>query len=109
MTSRPSPKLFINSSTEMKFNESLRKFEYVLEKQVVLNYPQRTWLPFQKLFVTAWTDMHMNSGNRVTSRAKVAHSTLKRYLQFSTWDLVEVKNKICLEIKNEFQEIKKQH
>lgn len=50
--------------------------------------------------------MHMHLRNRVTSRAQGALSTLKRYLRVSIGDLAEVKNKICLAIKNKLQEIK---
>lgn len=47
-------------------------------------------------------------GNRVSSRAEGAHGKLKKYLQVSTGDFHQVKNKICLAIENEFKEIKVQ-
>ncbi len=52
--------------------------------------------------------MYTHFGNRVTSRAEGAHALLKKYLQVSTGDLCEVKNKICLAIENQFHEIKAQ-
>ena len=52
--------------------------------------------------------MHTHFGNRVASRAEGAHALLKKYLQVSTSDLCEVKNKICLAIENQFHEIKAQ-
>ncbi|XP_030445922.2 protein FAR1-RELATED SEQUENCE 5-like [Syzygium oleosum] len=97
----------LNSKTEAEYDENIRQFEYsCMEKPSVVNYIKNTWLPFKELFVTAWTDLHMHFGNRVTSRAEGAHSTLKAYLQVSTGDLVEVKKKICLAVENQFQEIK---
>ena len=50
--------------------------------------------------------MHTHFGNCVTSKAKGAHALLKKYLQVSTGDLCEVKNKICLAIENQFHEIR---
>ena len=52
--------------------------------------------------------MHTNFGNCVTSRVEGAHALLKKYLQVSTGNLCEVKNKICLANENQFHEIKAQ-
>lgn len=41
-------------------------------------------------FVHCWTDQHLHFGNWETSRAKGAHSVIKRYLQVSTGDLYNV-------------------
>lgn len=50
----------------------------------------------------------MHFKNHVTSRVEGAHSELNRYLQVSTGDLCGVKDKLCLLIDYEFQEIKTQ-
>lgn len=48
----------------------------------------------------------MHFGNRSSSRAEGAHAKLKLYLQVSTGGFQDVKEKICLAIKHEFNEIK---
>ena len=48
----------------------------------------------------------MHLGNRASSRAEGAHAKLKMYLQVSTGDFQQVKDKLCLAIKHEFNEIK---
>jgi hypothetical protein len=58
--------------------------------------------------VRAWTEQVRHFGNHVTSRAEGAHATLKMYLQASTGGFREVRDKICLAIDNQFQEIKTQ-
>ncbi|XP_058180186.1 uncharacterized protein LOC131298728 [Rhododendron vialii] len=78
------------------------------EKEYMLSYIQRTWLPFKERFVKAWTEKCAYFGNHVSSRAEGAHGKLKKYLQVSTGDLHQVKNKICLAIENEFKEINAQ-
>ena len=50
----------------------------------------------------------MHFENHVTSRVEGAHSELNNYLQVSTGDLRGVKDKLCLLIHYEFQEIKTQ-
>lgn len=74
----------------------------------MINYIHKTWIPFKEKFVYAWTKKNLHFGNHVTSRVEGAHSKLKKYLQVSTGDLRGVKDKICLAIDNEFQEIKTQ-
>ena len=58
--------------------------------------------------MSAWTEKYLHFGNRASSRAEGAHAKLKRYLKVSNGNLRQVKNKICLAIENEFQEIKTQ-
>ncbi|ERN03501.1 PKS-NRPS hybrid synthetase CHGG_01239 [Amborella trichopoda] len=97
----------INSPTEIAYHEAWRAFQTQFnEKMVALNYIASTWLPFKEYFIKAWTEKHLHFGNRVTSRAKGAHSMLKSHLQFSVGDLQVVKNKICLATEMQFQEIK---
>ncbi|KAG5551462.1 hypothetical protein RHGRI_009772 [Rhododendron griersonianum] len=99
----------ISSQNEELFEQAWNFFELLYkEKQEVLSYIRRTWLPFKEKFVKGWTDKCLHFGNRASSRAEGAHSKLKKYLLVSTGDLQEVKNKICLAIENEFNEIKTQ-
>ncbi|KAF7144569.1 hypothetical protein RHSIM_Rhsim04G0198300 [Rhododendron simsii] len=76
------------------------------EKEYVINYLKNTWLPFKERFVNAWIGKHPHFGHRVTSRVEGAHSTLKRYLTVSTGNFREVREKICLAIENQYNEIK---
>ncbi|KAF7140308.1 hypothetical protein RHSIM_Rhsim06G0070800 [Rhododendron simsii] len=99
----------ISSQNEEMFEQAWNFFELLYkEKQEVLSYIRRTWLPFKERFVKGWTDKCLHFGNRASSRAEGAHSKLKKYLLVSTGNLQEVKNKICLAIENEFNEIKTQ-
>ncbi|KAH7844004.1 hypothetical protein Vadar_023309 [Vaccinium darrowii] len=99
----------INSEDEQAFNQAWNFVELLYkEKEKVLCYIRNTWLPFKERFVHAWTKNCTHFGNRVSSRAEGAHAKLKQYLQVSTGDLHQVKNKICLAIDNEFNEIKTQ-
>ncbi|KAG5558418.1 hypothetical protein RHGRI_008375 [Rhododendron griersonianum] len=99
----------ISSQVEQAFNEAWNLFELLYkEKEKVLCYIRKTWLPFKEQFVHAWTENYSHFGNRVSSRADGAHAKLKQYLQVSTGDLHQVKNKVCLAIDNEFNEIKAQ-
>ncbi|KAH7848816.1 hypothetical protein Vadar_008467 [Vaccinium darrowii] len=99
----------INSEDEQAFNQALNFVGPLYkEKEKVLCYIRNTWLPFKERFVHAWTENCTHFGNRVSSRAEGAHAKLKQYLQVSTGDLHQVKNKICLAIDNEFNEIKTQ-
>ncbi|KAJ7964071.1 Protein FAR1-RELATED SEQUENCE 5 [Quillaja saponaria] len=98
-----------NSVSESKYHEALQYFESrYKEKGVLLNYIRSTWLPLKELFVVAWIEKCIHFGNHATSRAEGAHGILKKYLQVSTGDLSMVKDRICLAIKNQFQEIKAQ-
>ncbi|KAG5561998.1 hypothetical protein RHGRI_004888 [Rhododendron griersonianum] len=49
---------------------------------------------------------HPHFGNRVTSRVEGAHAMLKKYLTVSTSNFREVREKICLAIDNQYNEIK---
>ncbi|KAF7154067.1 hypothetical protein RHSIM_Rhsim01G0017600 [Rhododendron simsii] len=96
----------INSQDEEAFNEAWKLVELLYkDKEKVVCYIRKTWLPFKERFVHAWTENCAHFGNRVSSRAEGAHGKLKKYLQVSTGDLYQVKNKICLAIENEFKEI----
>ncbi|KAG5527943.1 hypothetical protein RHGRI_028764 [Rhododendron griersonianum] len=91
---------------EEAFNEAWKLVELLYkDKEKVVCYIRKTWLPFKEQFVHAWTENCAHFGNRVSSRAEGAHGKLKKYLQVSTGDLYQVKNKICLAIENEFKEI----
>ncbi|KAG5547941.1 hypothetical protein RHGRI_013579 [Rhododendron griersonianum] len=99
----------ISSQDEQAFNEAWKLFELLYrEKEKVLCYIRKTWLPYKEWFVHAWTENCSHFGNRVSSRAEGAHAKLKQYLQVSTGDLHQVNIKICLAIDNEFNEIKAQ-
>lgn len=99
----------IKSPNESSFDKAWDRFENEYkENAAVLNYIRGTWLPLKEKFVSAWTDEVAHLGNRATSRAEGAHATLKKYLQVSTGGLREVKEKICLAIEHQFQEIKTQ-
>ncbi|KAG5552486.1 hypothetical protein RHGRI_010537 [Rhododendron griersonianum] len=99
----------ISTPDEGAFDEAWKLFELLYnEKEYVLSYIQRTWLPFKERFVKVWTEKCSHFGNCVSSRAEGAHGKLKKYLQVSTGDLHQVKNKICLAIENEFKEINAQ-
>ncbi|KAB2615708.1 protein FAR1-RELATED SEQUENCE 5-like [Pyrus ussuriensis x Pyrus communis] len=101
--------ILIQSPNETSFNEAWSRFEVKYkERKFVLKYILSTWLPYKEKFVSAWSEKVTHFGNCVTSRAEGAHATLKKYLQVSTRGLREVKEKICLAIENQFQEIKTQ-
>ncbi|XP_062020172.1 uncharacterized protein LOC133736633 isoform X1 [Rosa rugosa] len=91
------------------FNEAWNCFQIEYKDYAsVFTYIGNTWIPWKERFVFAWTGQTSHFGNNVTSRAEGAHGTLKKYLQFSTGGLREVKDNICLAIQNQFQEIKTQ-
>ncbi|KAL4561763.1 hypothetical protein LXL04_033937 [Taraxacum kok-saghyz] len=95
------------STTTTIFEHNWGEFELVYQaKKVVTEYIKNTWLPWKEKFVSAWTENYLHFGNRVSSRAEGAHAKLKLYLQVSTGGFQEVKEKICLAIKHEFNEIK---
>ncbi|XP_050207821.1 PKS-NRPS hybrid synthetase cheA-like [Mercurialis annua] len=97
----------IYASNEVEYAENWKQFEgKYAQKQNVINYTHGTWLPYHEYFISAWTEKHLHFGNRVSSRAESAHAKLKRYLQVYTGDFCQLKDKICLAIENEFQEIK---
>ncbi|GLT93672.1 hypothetical protein SLE2022_114520 [Rubroshorea leprosula] len=97
----------IRSSSEIDFEKNWRLFEELYkERREVLTYIEKTWLPFKEQFVDAWAEKFPHFRHRVFSRAEGAHAKLKAYLQVSTADFRQVKEKICLAITNEFQEIK---
>ena len=97
----------IYSTTEALFESNWGGFEAMYkEKKDALDYIKSIWLPWKEKFVAAWTDKYMHLGNRCSSRAEGAHAKLKQYLQVSTGDLRVVKEKICLAVEHEFNEIK---
>ncbi|KAI8568648.1 hypothetical protein RHMOL_Rhmol02G0216800 [Rhododendron molle] len=97
----------VESPDESCFNEAWQRLQVdYKDKEYVCNYIQNTWLPFKEKFVKAWTGNHLHFGNRVTSRAEGAHAMLKRYLSVSTGNFHEVREKICLAIENQHNEIK---
>ncbi|XP_063950653.1 protein FAR1-RELATED SEQUENCE 4-like [Daucus carota subsp. sativus] len=99
----------MKSPGEMSFCSSWGQLrEKYSHQALVIAYIENNWLPFKEKFFYAWTNKVMHFGNHVTSRVGGAHSKLKRYLQVSTGDLRGVKDKLCLLIDNEFQEIKAQ-
>ncbi|KAL3517627.1 hypothetical protein ACH5RR_020216 [Cinchona calisaya] len=97
----------IKSTDEITFLKGWKLLEVDQKEQpLVLNYLENTWLPFKEKFIYAWTDKHLHFGNHNSSRAEGAHSMLKTNLQVSTGDFHEVKQKICLAIEIQYQEIK---
>ncbi|KAL4567782.1 hypothetical protein LXL04_023376 [Taraxacum kok-saghyz] len=97
----------IYSTTEALFESNWGGFESMYEeKKDALDYIKSIWLPWKETFVAAWTDKYMHLGNRCSSRAEGPHAKLKQYLQVSTGDLRVVKEKICLAVEHEFNEIK---
>ncbi|KAF7140654.1 hypothetical protein RHSIM_Rhsim06G0076500 [Rhododendron simsii] len=96
----------VESPDESCFNEAWQHLQVdYKEKEFVRNYIKNTWLPFKEKFVKTWTGNHLHFGNRVTSRAEGAHAMLKRYLTVSTGNFHEVREKICLAIENQHNEI----
>ncbi|KAF7123301.1 hypothetical protein RHSIM_Rhsim12G0135200 [Rhododendron simsii] len=97
----------VESPDESCFTEAWQRLQVNYEeKECVLNYIKNTWLPFKEKFVKAWTGNHLHFGNRVTSRAEGVHAMLKSYLTVSTGNFHEVREKICLAIENQHNEIK---
>ncbi|KAI8535283.1 hypothetical protein RHMOL_Rhmol10G0161700 [Rhododendron molle] len=97
----------VESPDESCFNEAWQRLQVdYKKKEYVCNYIKNTWLPFKEKFVKAWTGNHLHFGNRVTSRAESAHAMLKRYLTVFTGNFHEVREKICLAIENQHNEIK---
>ncbi|KAG5540998.1 hypothetical protein RHGRI_021027 [Rhododendron griersonianum] len=96
----------VESPDESCFNEAWQRLQVdYKEKEYVCNFIKNTWLPFKEKIVKAWTGNHLHFGNRVTSRAEGAHAMLKRYLTVSTGNFHEVREKICLAIENQHNEI----
>ncbi|XP_023752378.2 PKS-NRPS hybrid synthetase cheA-like [Lactuca sativa] len=97
----------VYSTTEALFEENWFEFTSIhKEKKDAIEYIKNVWLPWKEKFVSAWTDKYLHFGNRSSSRVEGAHDKLKQYLQVSTGDLREVKEKICLVVEHEFNEIK---
>ncbi|KAJ9538818.1 hypothetical protein OSB04_031551 [Centaurea solstitialis] len=87
----------VYSTTKALFEENWHEFELLYkEKKDALECIKQIWLPWKEKFVTAWTDKYLLFGNRSSSRAEGAHAKLKLYLQVSTGDFHEVKEKISL-------------
>ncbi|KAL6567452.1 hypothetical protein OROGR_001120 [Orobanche gracilis] len=96
----------VRSSNELVFDEAWRNLEILYkDKPIVVNYLKGTWLPLKEKFVDAWTEDKLHFGTRVSSRAEGAHLMIKKYLQVSTGDLRQVKQKICNGIVNQYKEI----
>ncbi|KAJ9543535.1 hypothetical protein OSB04_023242 [Centaurea solstitialis] len=95
----------IMSDRELALMNAIKVLFYHTKK-VAIEYIKKTWLPWKEKFVSAWTESYLHFGNRSSSRAEGAHAKLKLYLQVSTGGFQEVKEKICLAIKHEFNEIK---
>ena len=95
------------SITPTIFQNNWAEFELLYQtKKVALEYIRNTWFPWKQKFVSAWTDNCLHFGNRSFSRAEGAHAKLKLYMQVSTGGFQEVKEKICLAVTHEFNEIK---
>lgn len=97
----------IQSLDQFAFDRNLNVFEaQYVEKISLLNYINTTRIPFRERIVFAWTNNFMHLCNHATSRAEDAHVFLKQYLNVSTGDFRDVKDKISLAIENQYQEIK---
>ncbi|XP_042754325.1 uncharacterized protein LOC122196071 [Lactuca sativa] len=104
--------VFLEREDEENYSWALRAFKEIIghdnqpcvimsDRELALMNERISQL--QKVF---WTDKFLHFGNRSSSRAEGAHAKLKQYLQVSTGDLREVKEKICLAVEHEFNEIK---
>ncbi|XP_071720539.1 uncharacterized protein [Rutidosis leptorrhynchoides] len=97
----------VYSTTEAIFWNNLAEFESIYNnKKDAIEYIRNTWLPWKEKFVSPWTDKYLHFRNRASSRAEGAHSKLKMYLQNSTSGFQKVKEKFCLAVEHEFNEIK---
>ncbi|XP_074346198.1 protein FAR-RED IMPAIRED RESPONSE 1-like [Apium graveolens] len=97
----------IQSPDKLSFCRNMSLFEaQYADRGSLLNYMNTAWIPYKERFVFAWTNNFMHLGNHVTSRAEGAHTVLKQYLNISTGDFRDVKDKISLAIENQYQEIK---
>ncbi|XP_078176422.1 uncharacterized protein LOC144569822 [Carex rostrata] len=80
-------------------------FDNKEEYDIFLSIWNKGLLPLKEKFIGAWTDKCLHLGNCASSRAEGAHAKLKTYLQVSTGDFQQVKDKLCLAIKHEFNDI----
>lgn len=97
----------IYSLTEEEYIKTWSEFEIVYkEKEDATKYINNTWLIHKERFVHAWTGKYTHFRSHFSSRAEGAHAKLKQYLQVLTEDFHKVKERICLAIENDFQEIK---
>ncbi|XP_071740660.1 protein FAR1-RELATED SEQUENCE 5-like [Rutidosis leptorrhynchoides] len=97
----------VYSTTEAIFLNNWAEFEFTYtNKKDAIEYIRNIWLPWKEKFVSPWTEIFLHFRNRASSRAKGAHSKLKMYLQNSTGGFQMVKEKICLAVEHEFNEIK---
>nr|XP_043637923.1 protein FAR1-RELATED SEQUENCE 5-like [Erigeron canadensis] len=97
----------VYSVREAMFVTNWVEFElFYNDKREALEYIKSTWLPWKEKFVNAWTEKYLHFGNRCSSRAEGAHAKVKKYLEVSTGGFKEVKDKICLAVEHEFNEIK---
>lgn len=70
-----------------------------------LHYLYKTWLePWSDRFCKCETNKILHFGNTTTSRVEGMHRVLKRYLKFSTGDLMTVVDKIELMLTNQYKD-----
>jgi hypothetical protein len=60
---------------------ALEEFLQGMGKVQVINYLQRTWLPYKEKFVSAWTRKHTHYGQCSTSRVEGEHRRVKNYIE----------------------------
>ncbi|XP_071735211.1 PKS-NRPS hybrid synthetase cheA-like [Rutidosis leptorrhynchoides] len=97
----------VYSTTEAIFLNNWAEFEFTYtNKKDAIEYIRNIWLSWKEKFVSPWTEIFLHFHNRASSRAEGAHSKLKMYLQNSTGGFQMVKEKICLAVEHEFNELK---
>ena len=87
----------------------LALFTTYIKRRKIWSLPFRHIAPKNRRFVSLWTKKYMHFGNYASSRVEGTYAKLKRYSQVLIEEVCQMKDKICLAIENEFQEIKTQH
>ena len=84
------------------WSDILNKYESSHPQEV--NYLYKTWLlPWSERFCKCETNKILHFGATTTSRVEGMHRVLKRYLKFSTGDLMTVVDKIELMLTNQYK------
>jgi MULE transposase domain len=98
--------ILVSSDSLESYNLNLNTLKSRYQnKHTLINYIVTVWLPYKEMFIKYWTNDAMHFGSTVTSRVEGAHSQLKSYLNVSTGDLLDVKQKILLVVKKQHLEI----
>jgi hypothetical protein len=94
----------VYSKVEGEFVDKLQLLEreYGADSEAI-QYISNTWLPWKEKSVLAWTKTHPHLGNSATSRVEGAHATIKKYIQTSTADILQVFEQLKLSIDKQVQ------